>query len=386
MKQLWAAVLASPAEDAPRLVYADALTERDDPRGEFIVLQCKLAAGRLGPADAKRARARETELLDAHRQEWFGPFEKWLRERDSYALGHVEVRRGFVARCRLMITGPSDLATMFEKAPLIDELELRGDATPTTPRLAQLKRLEAEGECAASMAGAGALLDGLEVLSLVFASFAQPKVALELEALALLETLKVERISTTKVSLPKQLEVLHWTGELQHLLPVLSRGLPSLRSLSLPGVEIDQDFRKLLQSFAPQLEVLAIDGARFGKGQLEALLRTPWPRLKTLDLSNIGLGVDGAKLVAAMKAPKLEALDLTWTRVKDEGAVAVLSSPLLSSLREISLRANKLTAAAVAPVLKRKHQLRLLNLKKNDLGAGELKKLEKALPETRLSR
>lgn len=41
-KSLLASVLASPADDTPRLVYADWLTENGDPdRGEFIRLQCE---------------------------------------------------------------------------------------------------------------------------------------------------------------------------------------------------------------------------------------------------------------------------------------------------------------------------------------------------------
>jgi uncharacterized protein (TIGR02996 family) len=38
---LIAAIRAAPDDDAPRLVYADWLTERGDPRGELITLQCR---------------------------------------------------------------------------------------------------------------------------------------------------------------------------------------------------------------------------------------------------------------------------------------------------------------------------------------------------------
>jgi uncharacterized protein (TIGR02996 family) len=37
------AILESPEDDAPRLVFADALEEEGDPRGEFIRVQCELA-------------------------------------------------------------------------------------------------------------------------------------------------------------------------------------------------------------------------------------------------------------------------------------------------------------------------------------------------------
>jgi uncharacterized protein (TIGR02996 family) len=41
IEQLLEAVLAAPDDDAPRLVYADALLERGDLRGELIVRQCR---------------------------------------------------------------------------------------------------------------------------------------------------------------------------------------------------------------------------------------------------------------------------------------------------------------------------------------------------------
>jgi uncharacterized protein (TIGR02996 family) len=36
------AIIESPEDDAPRLVYADWLEERGDPRGEFLRLECRL--------------------------------------------------------------------------------------------------------------------------------------------------------------------------------------------------------------------------------------------------------------------------------------------------------------------------------------------------------
>ncbi len=37
------AIIERPDDDAPRLIYADWLDERGDPRGEFIRVQCALA-------------------------------------------------------------------------------------------------------------------------------------------------------------------------------------------------------------------------------------------------------------------------------------------------------------------------------------------------------
>lgn len=76
---LLAAVYASPADDAPRLVYADALQEKGDPRGELIALQC---AG----AEEKKAKA----LVKAHGKQWLGALAPVLG-------ASFEFRRGFLA-------------------------------------------------------------------------------------------------------------------------------------------------------------------------------------------------------------------------------------------------------------------------------------------------
>ncbi|MBS1123555.1 MAG: hypothetical protein H6Q90_5783 [Deltaproteobacteria bacterium] len=67
------AIIADPDDDAPRLVYADWLVERADPRGELIIVQCELA--RLG-GKGKRAelKHREAELLRKHKKDWVGRF------------------------------------------------------------------------------------------------------------------------------------------------------------------------------------------------------------------------------------------------------------------------------------------------------------------------
>lgn len=65
------AIAARPDDDGPRLVYADWLSERRKPLGEFIVLQVQRARGRV----SKEARAREDALLARHRGEFLGPLE-----------------------------------------------------------------------------------------------------------------------------------------------------------------------------------------------------------------------------------------------------------------------------------------------------------------------
>jgi uncharacterized protein (TIGR02996 family) len=65
---LLAAVLADPSDDEARLVYADFLSQSDDPRGELIAVQCALPTA---PKNKRAALAkREKELLKAHARAW----------------------------------------------------------------------------------------------------------------------------------------------------------------------------------------------------------------------------------------------------------------------------------------------------------------------------
>jgi uncharacterized protein (TIGR02996 family) len=64
-EDLLALVEGYPDDDEPRLAYARVLTERSDPRGEFIKVQCKLARH-----DDPSLRLVEEELLRRYGQTW----------------------------------------------------------------------------------------------------------------------------------------------------------------------------------------------------------------------------------------------------------------------------------------------------------------------------
>jgi uncharacterized protein (TIGR02996 family) len=108
---LLAAVLAAPADDAPRLVYADWLTERGDPRGELILLQCARAATGGAPT------AREEELLARSARAWLGPLEPWV------VRGGASFVRGFLDGCRLR-DAPPDLLLVDARWATVTALEL----------------------------------------------------------------------------------------------------------------------------------------------------------------------------------------------------------------------------------------------------------------------
>jgi uncharacterized protein (TIGR02996 family) len=91
---LLAAIIANPADDTARLVYADWLAENGEAdRGEFIRIDIELARTPPGTNDDQRRRValhtRRDELLKLHRANWLAPFVPHAKE--------VAFERGFVS-------------------------------------------------------------------------------------------------------------------------------------------------------------------------------------------------------------------------------------------------------------------------------------------------
>ncbi len=79
---LWAEIVAHPTDDSPRLVLADALLDRGDPRGELIAMQC---AGR------RQTQALERALIEQHWPDWIGELAPILqRTRCEFRRGMLE--------------------------------------------------------------------------------------------------------------------------------------------------------------------------------------------------------------------------------------------------------------------------------------------------------
>jgi uncharacterized protein (TIGR02996 family) len=139
---LFAAILAEPDEDTPRLVYADWLDENDWPeRAEFVRVQVEQTHS---PTDALRAR--ERTLLARHEEEWLAPLRAPGQPLDGGAGSRF--RRGFVEVVWMSARSFIDKAAgLFAQAPV---RELRVTlATPddfrrlmSTPRLTRLRGLD----------------------------------------------------------------------------------------------------------------------------------------------------------------------------------------------------------------------------------------------------
>jgi uncharacterized protein (TIGR02996 family) len=124
-------------DDAPRLVYADVLSERGDPRGELIVVQCARVRlereGEIGP-ELRALVAREREILSAHVKEWVNPFglRRWW--------GDFE--RGFIAKLNITVLALRAKWPLFRTLPL-REIHLR-TSRRGVPLLGEMAWLAAE--------------------------------------------------------------------------------------------------------------------------------------------------------------------------------------------------------------------------------------------------
>ncbi len=82
-------VYENPDDDAPRLVHADFLQERSDPRGEMIMLQFRRRDGTLTREEARR----EKDLIAEHGRRWLGAIEPTVKRKGML------FERGFLAEC-----------------------------------------------------------------------------------------------------------------------------------------------------------------------------------------------------------------------------------------------------------------------------------------------
>lgn len=383
------AIIAAPDDDGPRLVWADALTERGDPRGEFITLQCARAAGR-GGARAGALRKREEALLTENRGYWFGALEAFLKERDSYfRLSHVAIERGFVTACRLRATERTDLAGLFARAPLLERLGLSGAEVEVFPELSRLRELELGGDLSPGFRDALTAGAWPGLVSLTLHS-ARGAAQLDLSRLPRLERLELGvawALRALRLADGVPLTHLAWERDLHP--PALLAGLTQATQLSTVSVKA-QRFSvahvQALSTRAPSLRRLVMEASWFDPGALAAFAATPWPVLERLDLHSSVLHAEGAGHLTALDAPKLTHLDVSNCQLKNEGVATLLGSKLVPQLRELNLRANRLTLAGLEPLLHRPHALTLLNLKKNPLTPEDLAGLAERWPDTKLSR
>jgi uncharacterized protein (TIGR02996 family) len=384
--ELLATILAAPDDDGPRLVLADLLSSKGDPRGEFITLQCRLAASKDDEA-RRKIRIAENKLLAANGVEWSKALLAAAPESSPLRANKIAFHRGFLEEAVFPLSAMDDLEPYFAAAPLLRRLRFdspQWSGTPLTPpsltgklssgrwkgvRALEL-RVAAGGDAVALDLAASANLSGLRELNLQASSWPAPELTLytgapathlltavgakALAAAPQLSGLTALRLAPNAigsegvkaiVNAPWKLELLDVsTNQLDdaalHAIAAAT-GLGALKTLILgSGKFTPKALEVLAKSKAlPALETLEFDGAQLGpKGIAAFLSALKLPKLTALGLSATGLGDEGAKTIATSKnAAQLESLELQDNEITQQGVMALADSTQLGGLQRLLL-------------------------------------------------
>ena len=353
--ELVAGIVAAPDDDGPRLVYADWLSDHDDPRGELITVQCALAIADRNDRPAHETillRDRSSDLLELHRARWLEPVL-------DIAVGNYRFRRGFIEVIDVL-QPDIDAARLREACPLLRAVKARQatandvfrylDAIPLDeltlyrltdslllrrvldePRLGRLRRLDLHYHGGRpQLAELTRLHIPLHRLALRF----DPQQPYDEPAL-----LGALAAHPARSSL-RSLELAHTRAE---ELGVLEQ-LPELAELTLTSCSLA--LRRLIQLKLPRLTALAINGGVVDTID-PAILLGAFPSLRRLRLSNARLGDREALLLAAPpEAARLRRLDLSNNQIGSTGALALAESAHLRDLVWLDLTGNAGAAAA----------------------------------------
>lgn len=306
------ALIEAPDDDELRLVFADWLEERDDPRGEFVRIQVERA--RQGQDELRQARnwLREQELLAAHEKAWVAPLRPWARE--------WRFVRGFVEWVRIEAEVVlAEGRRVFERTPV--RHARFNNATEHVAGLA----------AAAELARLRSLDLGYNLLSdeLVKPLSASPHLA---------------RLVSLNLACN----------------PLGNGGAAALALARLPAVVE-------LYLYRTQLGPAGLQALLGAQG---------WPGFTVLDLHSNPLHAEGAAALArSPRAAPLVTLDLSDTQSHDQGAEALAASPYFGNLKYLSLCHYRLTdgGAEALAYARSLHALEELDLTGNDVGdAGAL--------------
>lgn len=339
--RLLEAIVAAPADDAPRLVYADWLQSRGDPRGELVLLQCQLAAA---PDDDRRRNIKiaENKLLAAHQAAWLQPLYDALPKPPPHVKYEFELVRGFVEEAKITVTCLPRLARLFEHAPLLRRLRI----TPAgfSDSLIQQPRL-----------GGALAAPELERLTALELSLPGGGNAVA-EAVAAAATLRNLRELTIAASVWGE-QVRYFDAKPEDVVLDDAGAAALANSPHLAG-----------------LEHLILDSNRLTHAGITSIAHAAW-RLRSLDLGTNAIDAEG--FAAALAGPALrglEVLRLAGSVVAPRDLTAIAGGKLLSQLRELDLERCSLGAPGTAVLCKHLAlPLRRLRVERNSLGdAGAL--------------
>ena len=300
-------IRANPDDEMARLIYADYLEERGDPRGELIRLQCEIS--HLAPDDAlaPELTAREDELLAAHGEEWLAP----LRELGAIGVSPRCFRRGLIER---IVISAADFAARAEAIC----------RTEPALHIVQLKRLG----------------DGMDAL----------------EKVKLPEQVRCVDLSANGLTaLPRALA--KWSAQIEEL--------------NLAFNSVSERFSSLTAVTWPMLRRLSLARNGMGPGNAKTLVSASMPTLASLSLQLNPLEDEGMReLMFWPQLSRLTELDLATTGIGSQGLARLTYVGVLKELRRLNLRGNRIPGPAMLELIRRSEwSLDYLDLRNNLLAS-----------------
>jgi uncharacterized protein (TIGR02996 family) len=295
-----AAILASPEDDTPRLVFADWLdengTEEEKARAALIRAQCRAEALPEGSGERRKLEREAKAILKDYGDRWAKPL------KDTRLAKGWKFRRGFLDGVTMSATAFAQHAKkLFEAAPTV-----RSAYFP-----------DASNEVRRGLAGC-------EYLS---------------------------RLAAVDLSHMCKCGYCQIHNDLRALFN--SKHAKSLTSLNVAGDRMDAEGVKRLAKSAALAKLTSLDLSlnHFGAEGVAELGRAKHLKnLVTLNLSNTGLGADGSgraddgeglkALAGVTNLPALRHLDLSNNLIGPEGLEAFAASPLFAQLWSLNLSGN----------------------------------------------
>jgi len=384
------AIRAEPDDATHRLVFADWLDDRGDPRGPFI--RCQVRAEQLPACDPARLALEEeaADLLERHRGDWLtdlagvtGRGDGWsfrggfldalnLRPAAFLALPDRLFERHPIRSVVLIPTQADDLADVaacphlrhLERLTLSDPFLADGpvEALLASRHLTRLRALDLAGTYITGRwlgdLAKFQILGRIEELSLSHCPFLHDRAVRTLVASRQAEILRGLRLGGTAVT-PFGLTAL--------LAPFKLRKVVDLAISVLPAPALapasDRALRELAASpAAGQLTTLSLAGPLDGP-RAERLFAAPFREVRDLALS--GCGLTGLAVQALARAPHLRslaALKLSANHLTGDDLAVLARSPVLAGVERLDLRENRLSGRAIAALAELPDPIRLAYL------------------------
>jgi uncharacterized protein (TIGR02996 family) len=342
------AIRANPDDDHLRLIYADWLEERGDPRGEFIRVQIELMKPELDPERQKELVFRQEELIHAHRTEWLQPFNKLF--------SHVHFRRGFPFLAVINVDCFLEMADKLCRWEPIENLQLCG-TREFLRELAQFRDPNAHPQEFAGLSFEAEELDDAAVATLASSP--------------LLRSIKNLSLGRNRCAITGT-RALASSPYLEHLVE-LDLSQNPIEDLGLQAVIASPNLSRLKRLRVSRCSI-ELTGAR-------ALARSPLlGQLELLDLSSNPIGDTGVRVLSGSAyLSGLTELNLADTGLSSIGIEAFAQSPHVCNLSKFDLSYNTISTRGGAALAKSTHlqNLRQLRLRGNHFDTPTRRMLQK---------